>query len=128
MKKTLSPVLTERALDKWDPSLRYQEHQERRERARLMRAFARKNTALPLDQQIKKILHLFMITEAELAEILDIRPDDIKAAMEGRVYPYVRNAWNQIMREPDDLSSRKLRADEKLSNDEKWELMMKRTK
>lgn len=128
MKKTLSPVLTERALDKCDPSLRYQEHQERRERARLMRAFARKNTALPLDQQIKKILHLFMISEAELAEILDIRPDDIKAAMEGRVYPYVRNAWNQIMREPDDLSSRKLRADEKLSNDEKWELMMKRTK
>lgn len=128
MKKTLSPVLTERTLDKWDPSLRYQEHQERRERARLMRAFARKNTALPLDQQIKKILHLFMITEAELAEILDIRPDDIKAAMEGRVYPYVRSAWNQIMREPDDLSNRKLRPDEKLSNDEKWELMMKRTK
>lgn len=128
MKKTLSPVLTDRTLDKWDPSLRYQEHQERRERARLMRAFARKNTALPLDQQIKKILHLFMITEAELAEILDIRPDDIKAAMEGRVYPYVRSAWNQIMREPDDLSNRKLRDDEKLSNDEKWELMLKRTK
>ena len=93
-----------------------------------MRAFARKNTALPLDQQIKKILHLFMITEAELAEILDIRPDDIKAVMEGRIYPYVRSAWNQIMREPDDLSNRKLRDDEKLSNDEKWELMMKRTK
>ena len=92
MKKTLSPVLTDRTLDKWDPSLRYQEHQERRERARLMRAFARKNTALPLDQQIKKILHLFMITEAELAEILDIRPDDIKAVMEGRIYPYVRSA------------------------------------
>lgn len=128
MKKTLSPVLTDRTLDKWDPSLRYQEHQERRERARLMRAFARKNTALPLDQQIKKILHLFMITEAELAEILDIRPDDIKAVMEGSVYPYVRSAWNQIMREPDDLSNRKLRDDEKLSNDEKWELMMKRTK
>lgn len=128
MKKTLSPVLTDRTLDKWDPSLRYQEHQERRERARLMRAFARKNTALPLDQQIKKILHLFMITEAELAEILDIRPDDIKAVMEGRIYPYVRSAWNQIMREPDDLSNRKLRDDEKLSNDEKWELMMKRTK
>lgn len=128
MKKTLSPALTDRTLDKWDPSLRYQEHQERRERARLMRAFARKNTALPLDQQIKKILHLFMITEAELAEILDIRPDDIKAVMEGRIYPYVRSAWNQIMREPDDLSNRKLRDDEKLSNDEKWELMMKRTK
>lgn len=128
MKKTLSPVLTDRTLDKWDPSLRYQEHQERRERARLMRAFARKNTALPLDQQIKKILHLFMITEAELAEILDIRPDDIKAVMEGRIYPYVRSAWNQIMREPDDLSNRKLREDEKLSNDEKWELMLKRTK
>lgn len=128
MKKTLSPVLTERAVDRWDPSLRYKEHQERRERARLMRAFARKNTALPLDQQVRKIMQLFMVDAAELASILDLKEHDIAAVLEGKVYPYIRSAWNQIMREPDDMSQRKLTQDEKLSNDEKWELLMKRTK
>ena len=128
-KKNLSPVQCERQLDQFDAlKQRYIEHKSRRDQASGMRAYARKHTGMKKDTLIKNILRIFDVSKEQLASLLEIRVDDINLMLEGKWYPYMNNAWIRIMNEPDDFTSTKLSANDKLSLDEKFELLLKRCK
>ena len=128
-KKNLSPVQCERQLEQCDPlRMRYQEHLSRREKATTMRHYARNNAAMPKATLVKIILQKFDVSKEELARLLELQVSDISLILEGKWYPYMNNAWIRIMNEPDDFSRTKLSADDRLSPDEKWELLLKRTK
>jgi len=93
-----------------------------------MRHYARNNAVMPKATLVKIILQKFDVSKEELARLLELRVSDISLILEGKWYPYMKNAWIRIMNEPDDFSCTKLSADDRLSPDEKWELLLKRTK
>lgn len=128
MKRNLSPAQCEKTLNTCPPANQdWQDNLNRRARAIKYRNLLRDHKNMNMSSQAK-LLVKSGASKNELAKLTELSVNDIQSILDGHEYPYFKNAWIRIMNEPDDFAHCKLSDEDRLSPDEKFDLLMKRNK